>query len=81
MHDALCDHGPCGGYRAFDDPSWMNPSVEPALDDILSDPVVRMVMRRDRLDPADVRRFIVETAENLKSGRDRVSRVPEARDA
>lgn len=81
MHDALCDHGPRGGYRVFEDPSWMNPSAEPALDDILSDPVVRMVMRRDRLDPADVRRFMVETAENLKTGLDRTSRVPEPREA
>lgn len=33
--------------------SWLE--GEPALDDLLSDPVIEMVLRRDRLTPEDVR--------------------------
>lgn len=42
--------------------------AEPALDDILSDPVVHMVMARDGLDPDDVRRFIETTADRIRNG-------------
>lgn len=33
---------------------WSEPGVEPALEEILSDPIVRLVMRRDHIARADV---------------------------
>ncbi len=33
---------------------FCNGGVEPHLDDMLSDPIVAMVMQRDRVSPADV---------------------------
>jgi hypothetical protein len=47
-------------------PDWRDPAAEPRLDDILSDPVVRLLMRRDGLDPADVRRMMVAKAADLR---------------
>lgn len=69
MLHAMSDHGPCGGFRGFEDVRWAFSTAEPKLDEMLADPMVRLVMRRDHLDPAEVRRFMVETAEGLKSGR------------
>lgn len=39
---------------------------EPALADILQDPVVLMVLQRDSLDRDDVRRFLDQAADRLR---------------
>lgn len=39
-------------YKTF------NMAGEPALADVFADPIVRLVMARDGLDPEEVRRFV-----------------------
>ncbi|MEJ1161024.1 hypothetical protein [Prosthecomicrobium sp. N25] len=76
MQDATQRHGPSRPDRLFEARDYLDPNVEPELDDILSDPVVRLVMRRDRLDPRAVGAFMRATAENLKDGRGPLPFVP-----
>jgi hypothetical protein len=33
---------------------------EPSLDEVLDDPVIRRMMQRDRVEPEDIRRFVVK---------------------
>ncbi len=54
-----------GGARAADDGAepwyegaWAHAGDEPPLEELLRDPVVRLVMRADRLEPAQVRRWL-----------------------
>lgn len=35
-------------------PDWSRAGIEPRLDEILNDPIVHLLMRRDRLTPSDV---------------------------
>ena len=58
-----------GGTPAADDPEeWWDEGAyahagdEPLLEDLLHDPVVRLVMRADRLEPAQVRRLLRPTS-------------------
>lgn len=76
MQHVLSDHGPCRGYRTYETAACLAMGAEPALDEILADPMVRLVMRRDRLDPDDVRRFMVEQAALLRDGRDGSAEIP-----
>jgi len=39
---------------------------EPTLDELLAEPAVRLVMARDRVDEAEVRRIAAETRERRK---------------
>jgi len=39
-------------------PDWSEAGPEPRLSDVLADPIVHLVMRRDRLTPEDVRRAV-----------------------
>jgi len=39
---------------------------EPTLDELLAEPTVRLVMARDRVDEAEVRRIAAETRERLE---------------
>jgi hypothetical protein len=43
--------------------------VEPALEEMLRDPIVRLVMRRDGLEPRDVRCVVVATRRRLSGDR------------
>ena len=46
-----------------------NPATElrnQAVDDLLSDPIVQLVMRRDGIDEDTVRRFIQDSARRLR---------------
>ena len=38
--------------------AYAHAGPEPRLDDLLSDPLVRLLMRADRIEPADVRRLL-----------------------
>jgi len=38
--------------------SWTTAGVEPTLDEMLADPIVQLVMRRDRIAAGDVRRAV-----------------------
>jgi hypothetical protein len=42
---------------------------EPTLDELLAEPAVRLVMARDRVDEAEVRRIVVETRERREKYR------------
>ena len=42
----------------WDDGAYAHAGDEPLLEDLLRDPVVRLVMRADRLEPAQVRRLL-----------------------
>jgi hypothetical protein len=68
MTDATRRLGP-GRPASVPADTLFDPNAEPRLDDMLADPVVRLVMRRDRLDPRDVRAFMEATAEKLRDGR------------
>jgi hypothetical protein len=39
--------------------------IEPPLDEVLSDPIIRLVMRRDGVTPAALRRCIVDARMGL----------------
>lgn len=39
---------------------------EPSLDDLMADPIVHAVMRRDGLDEACVRRIVAHAAERIR---------------
>lgn len=47
---ALRDAGGDGAVK----PDWSEPGVEPALADVMNDPIVHLVMRRDSLTPDEV---------------------------
>ncbi len=42
-----------------EDGEYAQGGVEPPLDEVLDDPVVRLMMRADRLDPEEVRRAMI----------------------
>ena len=75
MHSAKSETGKPRWLRSGEG-RWTDPNREPALDEILSDPVIRAVMRRDGLDPCEVRRFMVETARRLDDDRHAGTTVP-----
>jgi len=37
--------------------AWAHAGPEPLLEDLLSDPLIRQLMRADRVEPADLRRL------------------------
>lgn len=45
--------------------NWQDPATEPTLDEILADPIVRLVFDRDRLDAAEVERFLKAASRRL----------------
>lgn len=50
-----CTNTNSEGYAGRD----QNPArSEPPIDEILSDSIIRLVMKRDRLDPGEVQRFM-----------------------
>ncbi len=50
-----CTNTNSEGYAGSDQNSARS---EPAIDEILSDSIIRLVMKRDRLDPCEVQRFM-----------------------
>lgn len=50
---------------------------EPSLDELLGDPIMDLVLRRDGIDAASVRTFLRHTAQNLY-GKDAVARAAAA---
>ena len=52
---------------------WRDPGIEPSLEDVLSDPLVHLIMRRDHLSVADVRQMMDITQARLL-----VTRAPSA---
>jgi len=38
--------------------AWAHAGPEPLLEDLLSDPLIRQLMRADRVEPADLRRLV-----------------------
>jgi len=50
--------------------SASEPSAEPSIDDLLSDPIIRAMMAADRVDPDKLRDLLRSVAERLRaSGR------------
>ena len=47
--------------------AWSVGGVEPALSEVLADPVVHLVMRRDGVSPCELRRVIVAAQGKLRS--------------
>jgi hypothetical protein len=48
---------PDDGAEPWYEGAWAHAGDEPALEELLRDPVVHLVMRADRLEPAQVRRW------------------------
>ena len=46
------------GAEPWYEGAWAHAGDEPPLEELLRDPVVRLVMRADRLEPAQVRRWL-----------------------
>jgi hypothetical protein len=44
---------------------WREGGIEPSLEDVMSDPIVRLVLRRDRLTSPAVVRFLWQTRDRL----------------
>ena len=49
--------------------------IEPTLDELLRDPIVHLVMRRDGINEETVRRFVREAALNLQSSQTRACKA------
>ncbi|MDR3496571.1 MAG: hypothetical protein P4L82_18385 [Ancalomicrobiaceae bacterium] len=47
--------------------NWQDPMCEPTLDEILADPIVRLVFDRDHLDALEVERFLKAVSRRLAS--------------
>jgi hypothetical protein len=47
------------------------PSAEPSIDDLLSDPIIRAVMTADGVDPDKLRDLLRSVAERLQASRER----------
>lgn len=60
---------------------WATAGVEPSLAEILSDPILHQVMRRDRLSPEAVRAAIRAGQEALRRRTERATAPTEAPDA
>ena len=45
--------------------AYAHAGTEPSLEEMLSDPVVQLIMRADRLQPADVRRMVEHAQRQL----------------
>lgn len=37
---------------------WLQPGAEPFMDEVLADPIVQLVMRRDNLSATDIRQVV-----------------------
>ena len=48
---------------------WQDPMREPTLEEILADPIVRLVFDRDRLDAVEVERFLKAASRRLATPR------------
>ncbi len=48
-------------------PAWSEAGLEPNLSDLLADPIVHLVIRRDRLTPEDVRAAVRVAQVRLRS--------------
>ncbi|MDR3375203.1 MAG: hypothetical protein P4L98_15865 [Ancalomicrobiaceae bacterium] len=48
---------------------WQDPMREPTLEEILADPIVRLVFDRDRLDAVEVERFLKAASRRLADPR------------
>jgi hypothetical protein len=46
------------GAEPWDEGAWAHAGDEPPLEELLRDPVIHMVMRADRWEPAEVRRWL-----------------------
>jgi hypothetical protein len=44
---------------------WSRAGVEPSLDDLITDPIVRLVMRRDNVTSADLLRMMARARTHL----------------
>jgi len=52
---------------------WLTAECEPSLDDLLTDPIIRLLMARDGVDEAIVRRLASEAIVLKQDGRMRAS--------
>ena len=49
--------------------AWSSAGTEPALDDLLHDPIVELLMRRDRISRQDILRAVQRARQRLESAR------------
>jgi len=47
--------------------AWSSAGPEPALDDLLHDPIVELLMRRDRISRQDILRAVQRARQRLES--------------
>lgn len=47
-------------------PDWSGPGIEPALADVMNEPIIHLIMRRDSLTPGDVWSVINAARRRLK---------------
>ena len=52
---------------AYGHQDWRSADVEPRLEDVLADPLVHLVMARDRIGMAELRAVIADAQRRLRS--------------
>lgn len=52
-------------------PDWSRAGIEPSLAEVLADPVVHLVLRRDGLTPSDLRQAVNAACRRLARGQGR----------
>jgi hypothetical protein len=45
---------------------YQNAGCEPPLEELLTDPMVKLLLKRDGIDPADLRRYLCSIREKLQ---------------
>jgi hypothetical protein len=52
--------------------AYQQAGVEPSLDEVLADPIVRLVLRRDRIEVRDLVQYLDEARDRLRSCGDEI---------
>ena len=47
--------------------AYEDAGLEPSLEDLLADPIVRLVLARDRIDPAELQSLLAQVRERLQA--------------
>lgn len=55
---------------------YQQAGVEPPLDEVLADPIVHLLLRRDRIEVRDLAQYLVKARSMLQNGGDQI-RAPQ----
>ena len=47
--------------------AYEDAGLEPPLEDLLTDPIVELLLERDRIDPAELRSFLAQIRDRLQA--------------